>query len=195
MWDRSKIEAELINPEWVMFQEVQNEGGRADCQEDWLHFNLFRCAQFLTWSEAMLDAYRQDLLAAQEEKRNLLTEKYAYMMESTDRDAFANIKAYLPEISAPKKATIDAISTIYVRWHEEYAARQPALTGARSIRSSEDSTDNTSYETYLKGELATYSMHTLNLMEEHLQDCLAKGLNLIEENMQQIQKLSLAKGE
>jgi hypothetical protein len=47
---------------------------------------------------------------------------------------------------------------------EEFAAEYPKLSGnARSIHTSEDNLYNTSAETYLRGELMTYSDATLTL--------------------------------
>lgn len=189
MWDKAKIAAELVQPEWLMFQKVQNKGGRADCQDDQANFMRFRSAQFLTWSEAMLESYRMDLLVAQAEGRNLLTEKYGYMMASTDPAAFAEIEAFLPAIDAPKSRLIEAIVPVYVSWNEDLIRQQPQQAGVRPVHSSEDSAGSTSFETYLRGELATYSLETLTLMEAHVQACLADAVNLIAENMRHIRAL------
>ncbi|MBQ8904687.1 MAG: DUF4125 family protein, partial [Oscillospiraceae bacterium] len=44
---------------------------------------------------------------------------------------------------------------------EEFAKEFPKIAGtARSIHTEEDNEYNTSYETYLRGELGTYSEHT-----------------------------------
>ncbi len=189
MWTEAKIESELVLPEWRMFQDVQNEGGRADCQDDKLNFVRFRCAQFLTWTESMLESYRLDLLVAQAERRNLLTEKYAYMMASTDPDAFAEIKDLLPAIDVSKMHLIEEIVPIYVNWNEDLIKQQPRLAGRRPIHRSEDNAYTTSFETYLRGELATYSLQTLRLMRAHVQSCLNEGKNLLAENSRHIRAL------
>ena len=59
--------AELILKEWNQFQKVQNEGGRASCQNHMKEFVMNRLAQFLTWSDEMRESYYQDL----DEIRNL----------------------------------------------------------------------------------------------------------------------------
>ena len=47
---------------------------------------------------------------------------------------------------------------------EEFAKEYPKMAGnARSIHTSEDNEYNTSYETYLRGELGTYSEETFVL--------------------------------
>ena len=40
---------EITKLEWQQFQLTQNEGGRANCQEDWQTFRIMRMSQFLTW--------------------------------------------------------------------------------------------------------------------------------------------------
>ena len=52
--------AELILKEWNQFQKVQNEGGRASCQNHMKEFVMNRLAQFLTWSDEMRESYYQD---------------------------------------------------------------------------------------------------------------------------------------
>lgn len=73
----------LIQMEWQQFYQVHNEGGRASCQEDPKTFAIMRRSQFTAWPEALVDSYTADLEAAEEVGRNLLTEKYAWMMEDT----------------------------------------------------------------------------------------------------------------
>ena len=72
-----------------MFDEVQNNGGRAECQNNPREFEIMRSSQLKTWSEDVLKSYLHDLTSAAYSKRNLLTEKYAYMMESTYPEEFA----------------------------------------------------------------------------------------------------------
>ncbi len=190
--DKIRIESELILPEWAMFQVVQNEGGRAVCQDDWPKFRLFRLAQFLTWSPALHEAYRADLLQAEAEGRNLLTEKYGYMMAKTDPTAFAQIRDYLPAISEEKYRLINQIASVYVGWHEAHTAAESGQSGARPIHSSEDSKRLTSFETYLRGELATYSEDTLRLLAAHVDHNAKSGVNLIAENLAHIKREQVA---
>ena len=71
----------IIEAEWSMFDEVNNEGGRAACQDDEWTFYAMRYSQHNAFSVEMLESYEQDIMDAVQEGRNLLTEKYAYMME------------------------------------------------------------------------------------------------------------------
>ena len=49
--DKAKIE-EIIKIEWQMFQNVDNLGGRADCQDDFETFYIMRRSQYDNWSES-----------------------------------------------------------------------------------------------------------------------------------------------
>ena len=68
------IEA-VVDIEWIQFQQVHNEGGRASCQDDRETFEIMRKSQFLAWTEEVLESYLQDLRDAWKEGWNLLTEK------------------------------------------------------------------------------------------------------------------------
>ena len=62
---------------------------------------------------------------------------------------------------------------------EEFAAKYPKAAGnARSIHTAEDTPFNTSYETYLRGELSTYSDMTLDLYGRFIAGLCQKGENL-----------------
>ena len=83
MEEREALIDEVIEREWEQFQYVQNEGGRASCQDDHETFVIMRKSQFMNWTQELLESYRQDLIEAEAAHWNLLTEKYARMMEST----------------------------------------------------------------------------------------------------------------
>jgi len=80
------------------------------------------------------------------------------MMESTAPEKFGELCASLPVISEEKKEIMEGIIAIQVTWMEAFAQKYPKVAGnARSIHTSEDTAYNTSYETYLRGEMGTYS--------------------------------------
>ncbi|MBR5406089.1 MAG: DUF4125 family protein [Lachnospiraceae bacterium] len=161
--DREAVN-ELIMLEWQAFDKVINEGGRASCQDDYATFSIMRRSQYDTWTDEMLDSFIDDFYSANERGWNLITEKYARMEQSTAPEEYAKLKDELPPVSEAKAAIVDQIVDIQVGWMEEFASRYPkAAARSRSIRSSEDTKDNTSYETYLRGELLTYSDRTLAL--------------------------------
>lgn len=170
---------EIVMLEWQAFDKVENEGGRASCQDDWPTFSIMRQSQYETWTDEMIESYIDDFYSANENGWNLITEKYARMEESTAPEAYAKIKDALPPLSDAKKAIIDQIAQIQVSWMEDFAEKYPKAAGnARSIHSSEDTYDNTSYETYLRGELGTYSDNTLALYGQFIVKLAGTGKNL-----------------
>lgn len=62
---------------------------------------------------------------------------------------------------------------------EEFAAQYPHLAdNARSVHTAEDSLYNTSYETYLRGEISTYSDKMLELYGRFVVEYAMAGRNL-----------------
>lgn len=169
----------LVNLEWEAFDNTTNEGGRASCQDDWTTFEIMRKSQYLTWSEEMLESYIADFNEANQRGWNLITEKYGRMEESTSPANWERIKDSFPPISNEKKAIIESIVGVQVGMMEEFAKEFPdAAANARSIHTSEDTEYNTSYETYLRGELSTYSDNTLVLYGRFIANLAANGENL-----------------
>ena len=82
----------IIEEEWKQFDKVNNEGGRASCQDNLTTFRIMRKSQFDNWNEMMLESYCRDVKKAAAEGWNLLTEKYARMMESTDPEGYEKLK-------------------------------------------------------------------------------------------------------
>ena len=106
---KKELVDKLVRLEWQNFDQVKNEGGRADCQDDWGTFSIMRTSQYLTWREEMLQSYIQDFEEAMAKGWNLITEKYGRMMESTAPDRFDEIKEQFPYLAEEKKAIIDEI--------------------------------------------------------------------------------------
>lgn len=175
---QERIEA-ILNMEWNMFVRVNNEGGQASCQRDPNTFFKQRGAQFSTWSERMLESYLEDLCNAKATDRNLLTEKYAYMMESTSPEEYAKLRELLPEITAEKRALIDDIIHIHMEWAQDTALLYPGLSGlGRPLNQAQGDPSTTSLEAYQRGELATYSCETLRLYFDHVKSLKEHGRNM-----------------
>ncbi|WP_373209615.1 DUF4125 family protein [Allofournierella massiliensis] len=176
--------AAIVDEEWRQFQQVQNEGGRASCQDDRDTFVLMRTSQFTPWAEEVLASYQQDLKRAGEEGWNLLTEKYARMMEHTAPQQYARLADRLPERSAERLQLQELLISIMMRWTREVERRCPHLMGrGRNLSSEQDGPWNVSSETYLRGELGTYSDETLRLYAQMVLELLSQGKNLVEQNM------------
>ena len=181
---KKELVDKLVRLEWQNFDQVKNEGGRADCQDDWGTFSIMRTSQYLTWTEEILQSYIQDFEEAMAKGWNLITEKYGRMMESTAPDRFNEIKDQFPYLAEEKKVIIDEIVKIQVAWMEEFATEYPYMAGnSRVIHTSEDTPFSTSFETYLRGEMRTYSDQTLDLYGRFIVSYLQAGKNLTKDIM------------
>ena len=182
----AELAEEIARREFEAFDVVKNEGGRASCQDDWFTFSIMRKSQYLTWDHTMLLQYLYDFCRELERGHNLIEEKYGRMMESTAPEQFEKMKERFPEITPEKKNIIENIVKMQVTWMEEFAAEFPYLAGnARSIHTYEDNGWNTSYETYLRGEISTYSDKMLELYGRYIVAHAAAGQNLAREIMTQ----------
>lgn len=169
----------ILQTEWESFQAVQNMGGRAFCQDDGRTFEIMRKSQFLTWNREACASYLRDLVAAQKSGRNLLAEKYAHMMQRTAPLEYAKLQGSLPVLSKEAEALVEEIVAIQLEWQQAYAQTYPRLSSrSRPVGSCDDLTAGTSFETYLRGELLTYSEETLNLYAEHIKRLHAQGVNM-----------------
>nr|MCR5113885.1 DUF4125 family protein [Acholeplasmatales bacterium] len=159
----------IVDLEWNQFTILENIGGRADCQDNFEYFKMMRKSQALSFDLDLLKSYQSDLLNAQDGGYSLPEIKYAYMMESTNPFEFNKIKDRLPIISDKQNALIEMIVSTQVEQMEDFNKLNPDLgRSMRTIRTSTDSPNNTSYETYLRGELKSYSEKTLFLYGKNL---------------------------
>ncbi|MBM6841683.1 DUF4125 family protein [[Clostridium] spiroforme] len=171
---------EIIQREWDFFQEVHNIGGRASCQDNFETFYLQRKGQFEVFYPEVNESYLKDLKLYKEIGRNPIMEKYAYMMESTDKDYYDTIKDQLPERSEEQMDIINTICRIEVAMREVFDQQYPRLSSlARDTHTGDDQQENTSFETYLRGELSTYSPETLYLYGRMIANMYQNGQNMI----------------
>lgn len=177
--ETSALIEEIVQWEWEFFQGVNNVGGPASCQSMPATFAAMRRAQYSAWSPEAVAGWHNDLEQYRELEVNPLTLKYGYMMASTHPDEYEQIKDSLPEIPEEKQEIIELLMAIEVAWAEDLRARYPHFSGTgRPIHSSEDTAEQTSVETYGRGEFSTYSMRTLALLLETYRDALERGENL-----------------
>ena len=175
--DQELVE-EIARLEFEAFDKVRNEGGRASCQNDWRTFSIMRKSQYLTWNRLMLMQYLYDFHREYHRGHNLIEEKYGRMMESTAPEKYEEIKNNFSPLPEDKKRIIEQICSMQVSWMEEFAGQYPALAdNARSIHTREDNPFNTSYETYLRGELGTYSDKMLELYGRYVVEYARLGKN------------------
>ena len=174
----------LIKTEWELFHNVNNEGGKADCQNDPETFVIMRRSQFICWGEELVESWHSDLLNAKKEGRNLLSEKYAWMMQRTAPYEFRLISKHLVFPTIFAEQMIEEIAAAEVEWMEQYEKKYPFMaSGNRPVRRENDSEYVTSFETYLVGELHTYSEKTLKLYLEMINQLKRDGKSLAAEVM------------
>ncbi|MBP8967830.1 MAG: DUF4125 family protein [Lachnospiraceae bacterium] len=185
-----ELSMKIAKDEFDAFDKVVNEGGRAYCQDDWRTFSIMRRSQYMTWNKTMLLQYLYDFEREMRLGHNLITEKYGRMMEHTAPERYAEIKDNFPVLTDEKKTIIEQIVAIQVGWMEEFASKYPAMgERARRIRTADDSAYDTSYETYLRGELGTYSDKMLELYARFIVGLSGEGRNLAYETMQNTARL------
>lgn len=177
--DKTTLVDAICEREWQMFSQVQNNGGPASCQQDAQGFKRMRTCQFAAWDVATLALYLEDLDRAGAEGRNLPMEKYAWMMESTHPGEFAAIRDSLPALSREQLDCIAAIVPQVVDWEAAVDEAFPHVrAGGRPLRKAQDTPYVTSFETYLEGELKTFSLATLQSYLAHLRQVQQNGGNM-----------------
>jgi hypothetical protein len=137
------------------------------CQEDPQSFKVHRKAQFAAWSVPTLESYYYDLQAAKDAGRNLLAIKYARM------DNLVPCVNFSPRIAS--------IVHLAITGQQRFIDAYPRLMqGGRSLCTSTDDNGLTSFETYLRCELETYSETTLGLLLADIRGLEQSGSSLSE---------------
>jgi hypothetical protein len=186
---KQDIISKIVDIEWKMFQDVPNIGGKASCQEDYGTFKINRFSQAISWSPATLESYLTDLMNAEKLKRNLLTEKYGHMMESTSPQEYSQIAKLLHPLNPEVIPLIEEIIGAVLSWEEKLKNKYPFIVKrGRPIHTSEDNSGITSLETYLRGELATYSQNTLRLYWENISRQKTENINGSEVTLEYMMK-------
>ena len=182
---KNELISQIIAMEWEMFQQTQNIGGRAWCQNDRIQFDANRKAQFENWDEKTLRLYLNDLEEAEAANRNLVTLKYAYMMETTSPDEYQKLKDRLPVIDEEKRELIDRMAEMTACWCEQFAAQYPNIARrGRPARPIAEAPWITSAMTYCAGELSTYSLETLKSLSAVYEQYAAENKNLFEKSVE-----------
>jgi hypothetical protein len=163
---KERIIEAILDLELEMFLSVPSDG-KSTCQHHPEAFKFHRRLQFCVWSLETLNRYRQDLMRARQKGENLMTAKYARM------------QGLLPARNT--NPLIDEIVRIKKGWQAEMIHRFPAIMdGARPLARAGNEETMTSFESYARGELATYSDATLVSLHADLCDMLERGINASE---------------
>ena len=161
MSDKRSVIESILDLELNMFLNVRSEYP-VNCQQNPEGFRLHRGAQFSVWSEETLRSYHDDLLRAEQQGRNLMTLKYARM------------ENLIPPLTV--NPIIDEIVQMELEAQREMLIRYPGIV-SRSRPLGDDSPGATSFKTYLRGELETYSDRTLELLHRDIQQIKDRGEN------------------
>ena len=182
--EREQLIFDIAQTEWELFQNVRNTGGRAYCQDNPNTFFKMRMSQWMVYSDEVLHSYYNDCYAALEEGRNLVFEKYARMMESTYPEEYEELKDILPDVS-DKTDIVEKIVKINLEWDADMLRDYPNLRNrGRVMTTSEDGEEaGSSMESYLRGELLTYSMQTLELIYRETVQAYEKGESLLKQTI------------
>ena len=177
---REELIKEIIDREWEMFSVLKNTGGVAECQNNKPEFIIMRSGQWDNLPDKILESYKQDLIEAKKVGRNLLEEKYIRMMEYSAPSEFDGVKHLLPNISNGSLTLIKQIEKIYLNWGDEFENKFPKFSKlCRPLRSSGDIPERASVQTYLIGELSSYSTRTVLFYFDYVTQCVKEGKNLI----------------
>lgn len=178
--EKEKLIDEILEKEWNYFSNLNNIGGRADCQDNREDFIIMRKAQWLTFNEETLLSYLEDLNS----KNNPLFQKYGQMMKYNSPKEYEKIKNLLEQPSSQKLDLLEKIIEIYMKWEEEFFKAYPIFSSmGRPLYSKQDDDEDTSIETYLRGELLSYSEKTLASYLKYILEMKNKNINLAIKNM------------
>lgn len=161
---------EIIQIEWDMFQNVDNIGGRASCQDDFETFYIMRYAQYSSWDSQMIKVYLDYLKECQQLNRNLVSEKYARMMQYTNLHYYnKHLAPVLSKTPMSHYRLINKIVSAMIEWELDFVKAYPKLgnTG-RPVTSDGDQSGFTSMETYARGELETYPYELLEMYSQYV---------------------------
>lgn len=178
--EKEKLIEEILEKEWAYFSKLNNIGGRAACQDNREDFIIMRKSQWETFNEETLLSYLEDLNS----KNNLLFQKYGQMMKYNSSQEYEKVKDILENPSKNKITLIEKIMSIYMEWEKEFFKKYPVFSSmGRPLYSTEDNNIETSIETYLRGELLSYSEKTLQLYLKYIIEMKEKNINLAIKNM------------
>lgn len=153
--------------------------GPNQCLEHPQAFKLHRKAQFSIFSTKTLKSYLKDLKRARKHNQNLMTYKYARMDKLIPR---ANDSRLVAEVGG-----------IMIEWQLQLEDKYPEIMRrARPVTSEQNNSLETSFATYLKAELETYSEQTLDLLHQDLIKLKAEGKNGSEEVYRYLVKEGMA---
>ena len=105
-------------------------------------------------------------------------------MKYNSPQEYEKVKDILENPSKNKITLIEKIMSIYMEWEKEFFKKYRIFSSmGRPLYSTEDDNIETSIETYLRGELLSYSEKTLQLYLKYILEMKEKDINLAIKNM------------
>jgi len=182
--DTQQIIDAIIALEWKMLISVTALDDPFGCREDPVTFQIMRRAQHLIWSVDTLEGYLADLKTAEGQRVNMIAERYAHMMKVTHPDEYEQLKAKLRPVAPEAYTLVERLMEVFSVYGNQVDKAFPCVRA--SGRPSTEDGSWTSVETYLQGELLTYSVNTLRLCSRDALLARDKGINLSELNLRYI---------
>lgn len=177
--DMTQIIEDIIALEWDLVNQVDTSTEKEPCLYDKTIFTSNRKNLLAAWSQELQESYYKDLFTAQIEGRNPISEKYRYMLEQTNPEEYRKIKENQPEQSMEKLFLMDWISENLLEWQESLAQKYPRLVGNKKmIRRNLENRAQKTFETYMRGDLVTFSVKTLRVYAAYIEHLKKHGLNL-----------------
>lgn len=171
---------ELLDLEWQLFDEAPLAGRRTARPGERELFAITHSSELASWTPELRASWRQDLLNAQAEGRNLINEKYIYMLKRTDSERYDTLKHTLPAASMEKLWLVDWICQAQTAWQENLEERYPYLM--QSMETVYEDADGPSFhETALRSGLMACSVNTLRLYASQIERSQKAGGNLRED--------------
>lgn len=168
----------IVEYEWEMFQRLTTTQRNLACRNNKYMFLLMRSSQWKVYPLSVQASYLNDIHQALLENRNLLFERYAYMMTLTGYLIEDKVTKIIPIIEKEKEDLVDKIIKHHKFWYESVANKLPIATSAgRPIVYG--GVGEIDVFTYLKGELFTYSVNTLINILEAEKMMMSQNKNLV----------------
>lgn len=153
----------ILDFEWKNFDEIRGLNGRAVCQDSPKEFFIMRLSQYLAYNQKIIDYLYKDLKQIEKNGVNPIFDKYARMMEFTDKDKFEDIKENLEELSPVKSHLLENIKKILNNKSKNIPKE------LKRVRPTKSQDKRISSNDYYVAEITCLSLKTLWAIEEMIE--------------------------
>lgn len=153
----------ILDFEWKNFDEIRGIDGRALCQDSPKEFFIMRLAQYLAYNRKLIGYLYEDLKKAEKNGFNPIFDKYARMMEFTDKEKFEDIKQNLEELSPVKVHLLENIKKILNNKSKNIPKE------LKRVRPTKSQDKRISSNDYYVAEITCLSLKTLWAIEEMIE--------------------------